>query len=75
MLPKTEAEPHCPVHQTAMDPATYWVKREGKPFPAPCHVCTRPGCLYAYDPARGYHELPENEPIGHPLSKVLPRFR
>src|SRR5215472_2065897 len=74
LLPETEAEPHCPVHQTAMDPATHWVRREGKPFPAPCHVCTQPGCLYVYDPVRGYHELPENESIGQPLSKVrLPR--
>ena len=72
MLPETEAEPHCPVHQTAMVTATHWVQREGKPFPAPCDVCSQPGCLYVYDLAQGYHELPENELIGHPLSKALP---
>ena len=72
---KIDLQPECPVHATAMRPATHWLRLDGKPFPKPIHVCTKPGCLYIYDIAQGYHEAPESEEIGNPLIDVLPRFR
>jgi hypothetical protein len=69
------SDPLCPVHKSLMAPATHWIVVEGKPFPEPIHTCTRSGCLYCFDDARGYRKLPQAAPIGHPVSTAIPRFR
>jgi hypothetical protein len=72
---KIDLQPECPVHSTVMVPATHWLKLDGKRFPKPIHVCTKPGCLYVYHASQVYYEAPESEDIGYPLIDVLPRFR
>ena len=64
------AEPICPIHKSQMAPATHWITVERRPFPKPVHVCTVSGCLYCYDDANAYHELPEDAPIGQPIARV-----
>jgi hypothetical protein len=68
------AAPRCPIHKTEMVSATRWIRVNGRPFPAPIHVCEVAGCRYAHD-ARGYRQITESEPVGQPLTAVLARFR
>jgi hypothetical protein len=66
--------PRCPDHKTEMVPATHWLKLNGRPFPKPVYVCDQTGCLYVYNIPHGYYKALENEPIGRPLTAVLPGF-
>lgn len=63
-------QPRCPAHQIAMNPATHWIKLDGKPYPKPVHVCPVADCLQAHGP-EGYHLISATEAVGNPIEDVL----
>ena len=67
--------PNCPVHGTAMRPATHWVRVADKNIPLPCFICGKDGCLQVYDDVRGHRVEPEGAIIGNALSAVATRLR